>query len=98
MASITKISLYEIQNIQKNKHQLVWVGVQGGNYDLYTGKKYIPSHVTNNTLGTLLNRDYYYKLFGNLEKRKVIQKKSKYQAIVMYIKILINYILSYIKF
>ena len=38
MTFITKISLYEVQNIEKNKHQLVWVGIQGGNYDLYTGK------------------------------------------------------------
>lgn len=102
MASITKISLFDVKCIPLYKYKFVWVGINGGNYDLYTGLNYIPFNINENSLGTLFHRDKYYKLFGNLERKKVIKKVIKkqttYQKCLIYIKIFINYILSYINF
>ena len=54
----------DITQICLDKHQYVWIGnIYGGNYDLYTGLCYFPPNITLNSIGKLIQRNKYYKMF-----------------------------------
>lgn len=56
--------LGDLIRIELNKYNYVWIGCKyGGNYDIFTGDKYIPDNVDNKTLGSIMNRDDYYNMF-----------------------------------
>ena len=60
-------TLNDITQVCLNKHKYVWIGnVYGGNYDLFTGLCYFPYNINLNSIGTLMERNKYYKMFNSI--------------------------------
>lgn len=59
-----KYILGDLINIELNKYNYVWVGIDfGGNYDLFTGVSYTPENVDHESVGKIMDRHEYYNMF-----------------------------------